>query len=310
MNRLNTLFHIMQREPINWKDSVWFFDIDDTLTDTSDISHRAANGIEKVFTSRFDASVGSAIKNKVNDYYNLMLAGVRIKDEKGWVTIPGGKVAFQNLLHLVEGFQQNIIKQFGVAKKWSREVFVKLAADELAIKVTPELVHEAVDAYWTELSQITKSFDDAVALIKTIKEHHRPIYLLTSSDGRLQLQDDNQFLYNPVYSEALKRERIELLRNKGIEFNLLSIGDPEDKPHRDFFEKGIARAAEDLGQSINLKNAVMIGDSFVSDLQTPKEQLGFGMVVLIDRSGEPLHFVDSQQVNTNNLIEIGDLLIS
>ncbi len=293
---------------IPWNESVWFFDIDDTLTDTSDISHLAAIGIEKVFTERFDKLIGDAVKNKVNEYHDLMIRGGRVKDETEWKKIPGGKLAFQNLVRSIESYEREIIKQFGEAKKWSREVFVKLAADELSIIVTPELVHEAVDAYWAELTQITKAFKDALELIKTIKGHHRPIYLLTSSDGRLQLQDNNQFLYEPSYSEALKRKRIELLRDKGIEFNLLSIGDPEDKPHRVFFEKGIAGAAKDLGAPLDLKNAIMVGDSFPSDLRTPKEQLGFGLVVLINRSGPPLQFVDKHQVNTNDLSEVSKLL--
>jgi FMN phosphatase YigB (HAD superfamily) len=293
---------------INWNDSVWFFDIDDTLSDTSDVSGRATEGIRRVFRAKFGESIAQAIKDKVNCYYDLMLSGYRVKNEEGWKNVEGGKEAFNSLLKAVENFQPSVVREYGVMKKWSREIFVKMAADKLGINVTPELVHESVDAYWVELSRITSSFPDAVKLIKEIKLHNRPIYLLTSSDARLKMQPDGQFIYDPAYSEALKRERIELLREKGIDFNILSIGDPEDKPHIDFFEKAIKKAEEDLGYSIDLGNSIMVGDSFGGDLQTPKEQMGFGLVVLVNRNRAHLEIVDNYQINTDDLSQLIKIL--
>jgi len=293
---------------IKWQDSIWFFDIDDTLSDTSGVSSEATEGIRRVFKSKFDDKTALAVKNQVNAYYDLMLSGYRVKNEDGWKKVKGGKEALHNLLRTVENSQPSVVKEYGAMKKWSREIFVKMAADKLNIKVAPELVREAVDAYWMELSRITSAFSDAVELIKEIKTHKRPIYLLTSSDARLKMQADGEFIYDPVYSEALKRERIELLREKGIDFNILSIGDPEDKPHLDFFEKAIKKATEDYGSPIELANSIMAGDSFGGDLQTPKEKMGFGLVVLVDRTKPHLEVVDEQQINTDNLMNVVDFL--
>ncbi len=163
---------------IKWENSIWFFDIDDTLSNTSDVSADATEGIRRVFKVKHGDNAAVAIKNQVNSYYDLMLSGYRVKSEEGWQKIEGGKDAFHNFLKAVENFQPSIIKEYGAMKKWSREIFVKMAADKLGIKVTSELVHEAVDAYWMELSKITSAFPDAVNLIKEIKTHNRPIYLL------------------------------------------------------------------------------------------------------------------------------------
>lgn len=295
---------------IPWAQSIWFFDIDDTLSDTSDVSANATEGMRHIFASRYDDKTGLAIKELVNGYYNLMVQGYRVRLDTDWQRVPGGKQAFDELLAAVYGLQKQVIEQFGAPKKWSREIFVKMAADKIGIPVTAQLVNEATDAYWQELSRITNSYADAVALLAAIRQHKRPIYLMTSSDARLQMQPDGQFSYDPPYSESLKRKRIEQLRQKGINFNVLSIGDPEDKPDRDFFEKGIRIAEADLGQPIDLHKAIMVGDSFGGDLQTPKEQMGFGLVVLVNRDKEQLEIVDRHQLNTNDLSHITEFLIT
>ncbi len=299
----------MELTKIHWPESVWFFDIDDTLSDTSDVSSSATEGIRKVFSVHFDEQVGLMMKNQVNEYYDLMLQGCRVKKENDWLKIKGGREAFESLFKEVSSRQESIKKIYGVPKKWSRELFVKLAADKFNIRVTPELINEAVDAYWIELSKITQSFADAVELIKTIKSHKRPICLMTSSDARLKMQPDGQFIYNPEYSEALKRERIELLRDKGIDFDLLSIGDPEDKPHKDFFEKGVNKLSGELGFAIDISKAIIVGDQYSMDLQTPKEQLGFGLAILVNRKTPHLEIIDEHQVNTDNLSLIADFLL-
>jgi len=293
---------------IKWEDSIWFFDIDDTLSDTSTVSSDATEGIRRVFKNKFGDKMAEAVKNQVNSYYNLMLSGYRVKNEDGWKNIEGGKSAFNKFVETVESFQPSVVKEYGTMKKWSREIFVKMAADKLGLEVMPELIHEAVDAYWVELSRITSAYTDAVNLINEIKAHNRPVYLLTSSDARLKMQPDGKFIYDPAYSEALKRERIEMLREKGIDFNVLSIGDPEDKPHKDFFEKAIKKASEDYGTPINLSNSIMVGDSFSGDLQTPKEQMGFGLVVLVDRTKSHLEVIDDHQINTDNLMQVTNFL--
>lgn len=297
-----------QTKKILWKDSAWFSDIDDTLIDTATTTPEASEGIRKVFEARFGLEKAKIIQNNFNEIFNLILAGLRNKTDDDWAKIEGGKKTFDNLWELVEGYQLEIKNKYGAVKKFSREVFIKIAADKANLEVSAELISEAADAYWVTLSEKTRVFPGVLNLIKEIKEHGRPLYLATSSDARLKLKPDGQFEYIPKESEDFKRERIQLLRNKGIDFNLVSIGDPEDKPHLDFFEKAIKIAETDLGHKIDLSNAIMMGDSFPADLQTPKEKLGFGLVVVFHEGLNNTEVIDKNQIKTGNLQEVSSFI--
>jgi hypothetical protein len=52
----------------------------------------------------------------------------------------------------------------------------------------------------------------------------------------------------------------------------------------------------------------MCGDSFVGDLQTPKEILGFGFVVLFQKERQNTVMIDEHQIDTNNLSEVSKFL--
>lgn len=289
---------------IPWSKSIFFLDIDDTIIDTAGTSGAASDGIKKVLETHLTSGQASQIQTNFNQLFDLMLSGYRVKNEDDWQKISGGKPAFDNLVARVERSQQRVKEKYGSIKKWSREVFIKLAADQAGLKVTSELVHEAADAYWLTLTKQTTVFSQAINLIKVIKKHNRPIYLITSSDARLKMDDEGQFDYDPSYSETLKRKRIELLRDKGVDFNKVSIGDPEDKPHVDFFQKGVRKAEEDMGKPVDLSNSLMFGDSFAGDLQTPKEQMGFGLVILFEKGKETTKVVDSRQINTGDVSQV------
>ncbi len=293
---------------IFWSKSIWFFDIDDTLIDTATNSITASEGIRKVFENNFDSEVAMNIKDQFNALYNLMYAGYKVKKDEDWLKVDGGKKAFENLNQKVASLQKEIILKWGTYKKWSREIFIKLAADSLKMKVSPELIHEAADAYWITLAKVSNPFPDAVNLMTQIKLHSRPIFLITSSDARLKMRVDGQFEYIPQYSEGLKRERIMMLLEKGIHFNGISIGDPEDKPNIDFFQKAIKLAEEDLGQIIDTSHAIMVGDSFGGDLQTPKEKMGFGLVVLFQKDKLDTEVIDEHQITTCRLSDVANFL--
>lgn len=293
---------------ISWLKSIWFFDIDDTLIDTAGTTLSAAEGINRVFAIKYTAKQARIVQDNFNNIFQLMLTGYRIKEEDGEQLLQGGREAFEKILQDIESSQIRVKQKYGAIKKWSREVFIKLAAEKAGLRVTPALVHEAANAYWKILTQQTTVFPHALELIQEIKRHNRPIYLITSSDGRLKMDEDGQFNYDPQYSEKLKRERIDLLREKGIMFNALSIGDPEDKPHLDFFQKGIRIAEQNLGSSINTSYAIMVGDSFGGDLQTPKEKMGFGLVVLFQKDKLATSIIDEHQISTGKLSEIVNFL--
>jgi len=294
---------------IPWSESVWFFDVDDTLIDTAGLTLSASEGIKKVFASKYPEEDAERVQKNYVDIFTTMMDGYRVKHEDEWKNIKGGKEAYENILKEIESLQKRVKEKYGFIKKWSREVLIKIAADRVGLKATPEMILEAGDAYWISLAEQTQVYPQALALVKEIKKHNRPIYLITSSDGRLTLAQDGQFDYEPKYSEALKRQRIDMLRDKGVEFSSLSIGDPEDKPHQDFFEKGMRAAEEDLGKPFELSNTIMLGDSFGGDLKTPKEVLGFGLVVLFEKGSNDTKIVDEHQINTGNLQEVAKFLV-
>lgn len=288
---------------ISWENSIWFFDIDDTLIDTAGVTKQSAVGIEEVFSKNFTPEIGQKVKENFLTIFDLMLAGYRVKDDN-WGNVSGGKKAFNELINRIESCQEKIISEYGKAKKWSREVFIYLAAQNIGLTVQPEIIHEAADAYWIKLTEVTQVFESALKLFKLIESHKRPIFLITSSDARLILNKNGQFEYDPAYSEKKKRERMEILREKGLNFNTLTIGDPEDKPSIEFFQKGIRSAEQFFNESINNENCIIVGDSYGGDLQTPKEELGFGLCVLFEKPLDSIKAIETGLISTGNLENI------
>ncbi len=234
--------------------------------------------------------------------------GYRVSNPSEWQDIKGGKLAFDDLLSYFADCQKQVMNDFGHIKKWSREAFIKRAADLAVIKVTPELVNRAAEEYWRILTERTYIFPDAIQLADTIEQHNRPLFLVTSSDARLKMQNNGQFIYDPLHSESLKRKRLQQLYKRGIKFKEISIGDPEDKPSYEFFDKAISLARNLLGSLPRPDNFIMLGDSYGGDLQTPKEQMGFGLVVLRDQSLENIVINDSYQITVNNLTQVGNFI--
>jgi hypothetical protein len=60
-------------------------------------------------------------------------------------------------------------------------------------------------------------------------------------------------------------------------------------------------AETDLGRRIDCSNAIMLGDSYAGDLQTPKEQLGFGLVVLREDGHTQPEIVDAHQITVSDV---------
>lgn len=283
---------------IPWAKSVWFFDIDDTLIDTAGTTEIAADGVRRAFEAEFGEEKAQEVKANFVAIFNLMLVGHQATDSE--------KIEeHKKLLSKIEALQPDRTYS---PKKWSREIFVKLAAEEAGLEVSPELVHEAADAYWQDLGHKTEVFVGVRELIAEIKRRGRPIYLITGSDARLKMQINGTFFYDPEYSERLKRERIELLREKGIDFNLVSTGDPQDKPHIDFFQKAIKLATDDMDEPIDFKNTIMVGDSYAGDLKVPLEHFGFGLGVLFNKNDKSTRTASSNQLNTGNLLTVKDYL--
>lgn len=287
---------------IKWENSVWFFDLDDTLIDTAGANEKAAEGIRQYFARQIGDDVAQRIKERYIALFSLLLAGYRVKTEDGWGAIEGGKAAYGNLLAKINELQPSVIQEHGHAKKWSREILVKIAADECGAILSPEQVEAAGKAYWDALAEQVTVLPGASELLTAIAAHGRPAYIITSSDGRLQMQEDGSFVYDPKHSEACKSSRVEKMRNKGLQFNDFRIGDPEDKPHIDFFQKIITVAEEQNGK-LDPSNCLMFGDSYGGDLETPQKKLGFGLVVHVDHKAHETSEEADRLVVTKDLTD-------
>jgi FMN phosphatase YigB (HAD superfamily) len=175
---------------------------------------------------------------------------------------------------------------YGV-KRWSREVMIKIALDESGIPATGELISAAADAYWMAVSEHMEPYDHARELLDKLNRLGRPVFLVTSSDARLLFnQEEGTFIYDPVRSESLKRERMETLRTRlGLHFNLIVIGDPVGKP--ELYRIALQVAEENQGRKIEPGLCVAVGDSFKSDVEYPVGKLGFGLGVVFKAGAPP-----------------------
>lgn len=290
---------------IKWSQSVWFFDIDDTLIATAKNSITAAEGIADILKNTFGQETSKKIQNKFIELFHLLYMG---HTNSGNWDSKGLKQNHEKLVEKIFSLQKNIIAEGYNLKKWSREILIKIALDDLGLRYSSEQICEAADAYWMKISKLSDPFSDALFLIREIKKHKRPIILVTGSDARLILKPNGQFEYDPKYSEALKRERVIILSDKGVGFDGISIGDPEDKPHLDFFQKAVHTAEDNLGHKINLKDAIMVGDSYSADLQVPKEKMGFGLVVLFEKNMNKTEIIDEHEIKTGRLSDIANFL--
>lgn len=285
---------------LKWLDSIFFFDIDDTLIETAKNSLIAADDIFNSLKKDLSKNKASLIIDRFKYIFNTLA-------NQHWDN--KGNNEYDLLIEKINKLQQPVIDKYGNIRKWSREVFLKIAADDNEILLKPKTLYRAIDAYWNKVSELSTPINGVLTLFNEIKEHKKPIYLITGSDARLKIDDDGLFYYDPTYSESFKAKRIEKLKDKGLSFNKVSIGDPQDKPSLDFFEKGLKIAQDDLGYRINTKNIIMFGDSYEADLKTPKENLGFGLVVLYRKGQEETKEESDGYVSTGNINSVQEYLI-
>lgn len=288
---------------IPWSKSIWFSDVDDTLINTASLCLQASTAIRKSFASVYESAVADKVQQNFNDIFSLIMMN-HSNQEMTFKEVE----SFKQIWKQIEEYQKELREKYGSIKKFSREVIIKIACDAEGLDVYSDTIQKAADAYWSIINDTSQPLPGVLDFINQINIHNRPLYLFTGSDARFTLNSQNQFEYNPKDSEEFKNQRVQNLRSKGINFNRISIGDPIDKPHIEFFEKTLKIAEEDLGNTIDMKNCIIIGDSYKADLQVPKERMGFGLAVLFNPSHSGTDIIDEHQITTNNLANISGFL--
>lgn len=286
---------------LNWNEAIFFFDVDDTLINTFTNSIKASAAFSEVLSKEIDPNIANLIQERFKEIFQILAYG-------HW-----GKSVANNehaeIIARITTLQSPVISQYGSIRKWSREVLLKIAAEKYHINLSSALIQAAVNKYWEKVAKLSVPKEGVLELFNTIKNHHRPIYLVTGSDARLKLNDEGLFIYDPKESEQFKINRMELLKSEGFIFDGVSIGDPEDKPHRDFFQKAISVAEKDLGYPIENKNLIMFGDSYEADLETPERKLGFGLVVLYRQDQAQTIEENDRYISTSSLLSVTNYLV-
>jgi FMN phosphatase YigB (HAD superfamily) len=276
------------------KDTIsdFFFDIDYTLLDFEPAHRQAIALLGQRHGERF---AGEFIK-----IFQIILEGKRVKGNE-WQTVPGGKSAFDDILHQIQALTQDD-KPF----MWSRELHAWLAGQRVEQPLTSSQCLEVAEQYWSGIMAFGQLYHDVPDLITELNRRAIRYHLFTSSDFRLQWVN-GKWKYDPGYSTDKKMERVVHLQQLGINPASIMIGDPIDKPEILFYEKMLEQASHASGQAIQPEHCVVVGDSYAGDVQVPVEQLHFQSGYWLRRDGHSARI--SQNIfSINSLTEIADTI--
>lgn len=286
---------------------IFLFDVNHTLINTALYHTQALRKIKKYLMKHIDEESAKYITKRFNEIFLLMVAGFLFRTDKEWEKIPGGRKSYENLVNLITQHQVKVKEEWGFIKKWSREIFVKIAADEIKISLSNNVIHNTATVYWDTITKLTKPFEEAIKIVNYLTNKDHPVYLLTSSDGRLYIKN-GYFRYDEELSKAYKKKRMETLRDKGLQFKGIIVGDPEDKPLPQYYKRAIREIEKDLGEKINPAKLVITGNSFEDDLEIPILLFKFGHGFLFDKKSKIKKEKGTNIYRINNLFQIKDIL--
>lgn len=278
---------------------VFLFDVNHTLINTALYHTQSLTEIEKYLLKHITKKAAQYITNRFNEIFLLMVAGFLLRTDEEWKSVPKGRKSYEDLVQIITLHQVKVKEEWGFIKKWSREVFLKIAADEIKVILSPEVICDTATLYWDTITNLTEPFEEAKKLHAYLANKGYPAYLLTSSDGRLQIKN-GFFRYDPIFSGNYKKNRINTLKKKGLFFRDIIVGDPYDKPLPDYYKHAVKIVEKDLKKKVKNENFVIVGNSLEDDLETPKI-LGFGQGFLFKKGSE------TKKID-NNIFEIGNLM--
>ncbi|MEV5901415.1 HAD family hydrolase [Streptomyces sp. NPDC052127] len=275
---------------------VWLFDVDDTLTDTQSMHHRAADSLVAELATQMSESLAASVVNRFRGVFDELLTvhqQVPVSDKNRLLSL-------KQLDSRVRSYQREILEKWHITRPFSREVLLRIASEDCGALLTPDGLRHCTDRYWDHMRENPIVFPDAVRLSRKLAIQGAPIYLMTSSDARYRERRNGQFTYDPKESLEDKNRRMENLKNHGIRYAKAFIGDPIDKPSADFYNRALSEISHDLDSPLESLFTVVIGDSYRSDIQTPLELLD-STIGIWCRRGQP-----SIRVEEERVVSIGD----
>ena len=154
----------------------------------------------------------------------------------------------------------------------SREMWIMIAAMNLGMSISSKEVIRARDIYWDAVTKNSPLLEDAILFLGKIYSLKIPFYIMTASDGMLNMDSEGNLFYDPEYAKTYKMKRVTSYKidNKGI-----VVGDPHDKPEILFFTELLQLA--DTDGKISKDKILFVGDSIPQDLQVP-ESMGYSVM--------------------------------
>lgn len=265
-----------------------FFDIDYTILDIEPAHRQAIASLGKKY--------GEVFADEFDTIFHVILEGKRVKDDV-WASISGGKKAYESTLNQIQNLTRHQRPFI-----WSRELHAFLASQRVKKPLTPKDSIMVAELYWSGIAHYGRPYSDAKELVDVLTQRSIEYHFFTSSDFRLKWSA-GAWQYDPDYSARRKMERIVELRRFGMQPRSIAIGDPIDKPETAFYKKMLHTASEEVKRVIKPQQSIIVGDSYVVDVQVPTERLHFSRGYWL-RRGENSTQISKNIFSISSLVEI------
>ncbi|MFF1441528.1 hypothetical protein [Streptomyces sp. NPDC058295] len=275
---------------------VWLFDVDDTLTDTQSMHHRAADSLVAELATEMAGSLATSVVKRFRRVFDELL----MVHQQVSVSDKDRLLSLKTLDSRVRSYQREILEKWHLTRPFSREILLRIAIEDCGALLTADALRRCTDQYWEHMRENPIVFPDAARLSQKLAVQGAPAYLMTSSDARYRERSNGQFTYDPQESLEDKNRRMENLKNHGIRYSKAFIGDPIDKPSEDFYDLALSGISQDLDRPLESLFIVVIGDSYRSDIKTPLGLLDYAIGIWC-RRGQPGIDMEAERV-----LSIGD----
>lgn len=288
--------------------TVWLADVDDTLIDTAGMHNAASSSIVGVLGQFVGEKKAEQVVRRFAEIFQILVTSHQSSERHEATRIEETRKSDCELEARIDECQQEIRQRWGTTKKFSREMLLKLAGEDCGAALTPQQIQQCADHYWQHLESHVICFDDAIRLTEDLARAGSPLFLFTSSDGRLIPKENGHFDYDPESSHRFKEARVEKLRAKGLRYQSVFIGDPIDKPTPEFYKMVYSSVERNLHRHLDPRNVIVLGDSYRSDLEIPVSDWKVALGILYRPGQEDVIAEQERIVSVGNWKIISELL--
>ena len=291
----------MSTDPKRKVDHV-IFDVDDVLIIMDEALLAAEAAIEAPLGRRFGPVTAKKVRENFTANYQTLLDHLRLP-------VGARNEVYEKLRARIDAWQKGVTDAGFEVKQWSRDTLLAVAIEDAGEQPSAASVDEALNAYWSTLTEKTRLYPDAAALCGTLRERGVTFHLATNSDGFLSLDDQRRtFVYDPPSSAERKVARLGATKTLGAERRNITVGDPIGKPGAAYYARVIQEFSDALGKQIDLTRTLAVGDSLKADV-VPFLQAGVGYGAWLVRAAQTSGIDDTTQVPViRSLSELGPMI--